>query len=131
MKPTIAAFSLLAALLSGPTSAATIGGALVKQVLVTEFDRAFIYFVGPAPTATAACATLTRTYPYRFVVDLSTPSGRAILNQANLAMALGKQVDVYGRSTFPEFNPAATAAPAPSCNLWADTETLRMLNFVN
>jgi flavin reductase (DIM6/NTAB) family NADH-FMN oxidoreductase RutF len=109
MNRTLAVVLLSAAsfFISAKTHAGTVSGAKVSFINTASFDAAFIH-VNVAPTNVAACATVTASQ-YRFVVNLNTASGRAILNQATVAMALGKTLSIVGSG---------------DCAVWGDTESV-------
>jgi hypothetical protein len=93
--------------------AGTVSGAKVSFINTASFDVAFIH-VNVAPAGVPVCATVT-TSQYRFVVNLNTASGRAILNQATAAMALGKTLSIIGSG---------------DCAIWGDTESLQQFILV-
>ena len=88
--------------------AGTVTGAKVSLINTASFDVAFIH-VNVAPTNVAACGVVTASQN-RFVVNLNSASGRAILNQATVAMALGKTLSIVGTG---------------ECGVWLDTESVQ------
>jgi|GEM_PF-2169998 len=110
MNRILAIFLLSAAsfLICAKANAGTVSGAKVSFINTASFDVAFIH-VNVVPTNVPACGTLT-TSQSRFAVNLNSASGRAILNQATVAMALGKTFSIVGTG---------------DCGVWADTESVQ------
>lgn len=91
--------------------AGSVLGTKLTQIIVAE-GAAFVYTEGPIVSG-AACATYGNAPNInRMVITTSTPQGRAILTNAQLALALNKTVDVVGRAYF-----SATFPPADQCNV--------------
>lgn len=117
MKLTRLTYTLLASLACSVAHAASVGNTLISSIIVTE-GNAFIYPTAQL-TGFAACATYGSTVN-RLAINTTTGQGRAQLNAAQLALAMGKAVTLIGRKTI--FQPSTP--DAESCSVQAGDETL-------
>jgi hypothetical protein len=78
------------------------------RMVVPESPNAFFVYVTGTPSGTPACGTET-TSIQRYVVDVTTDSGRSVVATALTAYALQSSVDVIGLG---------------SCAVWGGTETI-------
>jgi hypothetical protein len=109
-------FLILCLLFSPAVVLASTSDGLVTAPLVTQWGFAMF---GVATTGTfggtkPACATVPAWN--QWVVDLSTPAGRAMYGTVLQAYALGKTLHVHGRD---------------NCGLWADREGVDHLYISN
>ncbi len=98
------------------------GTSKIATIIVTE-GSAFIYAATPL-TDWAACATYGVTVN-RVAIDTSTAQGRAMLNAAQLALAMKLPVGFVGRKNIGVFPPAAM------CSVGSTDETLFYLAIAN
>jgi hypothetical protein len=106
-------------------TAGSVQKAKITATLSLESGVGLIH-VDVAPTGVAACGNATGQLK-RFSVSLNTAVGRAMMNQASLAMLLGKSVDIIGRGDVASWYPAGTSA----CSNWGDTEDIVYIHVFN
>lgn len=81
------------------------GASGFTTTVITNRQNRFFFYHSGARTGRPACAVEST----RWVVDLSTPAGQAMMAQVMTAISLNKSFSVSGAGT---------------CDLWADTETV-------
>jgi hypothetical protein len=85
--------------------------ATVLKLQSTEFNVAFVYVdIALAGTAPSCAANNTSR---AFVMDISTPGGKAMFQSLMLAKATGVKVSISGRGDFP-----ASYGAADMCSIW-------------
>lgn len=116
----------------GQASATHVINAKIVTLRVTEWHAMFV-FVDQAPqvpagTSTPACVTtppsLTAGSSGAYALDISTPGGKAMMNQLQIAKATNKRVTIVGRGSFPASFPSAGAI----CNVWGGFETVNYID---
>ena len=96
---------------AGAANGVTVTGVTVEPPPGSAQGVAFIYFSG---THAGAWTCQSTGIPYRFVVDLATPGGRALYATALVAYLNPKPVNLVGTG---------------DCGVWADTETVLYLSY--
>jgi hypothetical protein len=81
--------------------------ATITQV-VAESPNGYFVYVDLAPTNTPACGTVT-SGNHRYVIDLTTDAGKAMIATVLTAYANKALIDITGTGT---------------CDVWGDTETV-------
>jgi hypothetical protein len=100
----------LLVLIGSPAQAGSVTNTTVRMV-APESPNVFFVYVVAAPSGTPACGTETVSN-YRYVVDVTTDAGKAMVATALTAYAMQSPVDVIGLGT---------------CAVWGDTETIYYL----
>jgi hypothetical protein len=126
----LGAIATLAAV-CGQASATHVINANITKLRLSEYNAFFVYVdqspTVPAGTITPACVT-PQVFPAGsnalYVIDISTPGGRAMMQQLQLAKATNKKVTIVGRGNFP----TSFTAAGSMCNVWGGIETVNYMD---
>jgi hypothetical protein len=106
--------SSLLFLANSMTFAGVITDSLVVKMQTTEYGIAFVYLEDSKPWQGTRPSCSANNAAKGYVFDISTPGGKATLQNLLLAKATGAKVTVIGRGEYPATYPPADQA----CAIW-------------